>query len=64
MIDIKSKEKLMYLWRASLINHSRTFRIQVEVAAPDYDNAVILAKNVNPEYDKVEWCRKILSFTD
>ena len=56
--------KFMYLWRASLINRNNTVRIQVEVAAPDYDNAVILAKNVNPEYDKVEWCRKILSFTD
>ena len=54
--------KFMYLWRASLINRNNTVRIQVEVAAPDYDNAVILAKNVNPEYDKVEWCRKILSF--
>ena len=56
--------KFMYLWRASLINRNNTVRIQVEVAAPDYDNAVILANNVNPEYDKVEWCRKILSFTD
>ena len=53
----------MYLWRASVINRSRSFRILVEVAAPDYDNAVILAKNIDSKYDEVEWCRKILSFS-
>ena len=31
----------MCLWRLSLINNRLNFRIQVEVAAPDYDNAVI-----------------------
>ena len=50
----------MYLWRASVINLRLNFRIYVEVAAPDYNNAVTLAKNVNPGYDEVEWCRKIL----
>ena len=53
----------MYLWRASVINRSRSFRILVEVAAPEYDNAVILAKSVQPGCDEVEWCRKILSFS-
>lgn len=58
------KDKIVkHLWRASLINRSRTFRIQVEVAATDYDNAVILAKNVDSDYVEVEWCRKILTFS-
>ena len=53
----------MHLWRASLINRSLGFRYIVEVAAMDYDNAVELAKSVQPGYDEVEWCRKILSFS-
>ena len=56
------KDKAMHLWRASLINRRRSFRIQVEVAAQDYDNAVARAKCINPECVEVEWCRKILSF--
>lgn len=55
----------MYLWRASVLNLKRrlNFRIQVEVVASDYDNAVALAKNISPGYDEIEWCRKILSFS-
>ena len=55
----------MYLWRASVLNLNRrlNFRIQVEVVASDYDNAVALAKNISPGYDEIEWCRKILSFS-
>ena len=54
---------MKHLWRASLINRSRTFRIQVEVAATDYDSAVVLAKNVDSDCAEVEWCRKILTFS-
>ena len=54
----------MCLWRLSLINNRLNFRIHVEVAAPDYNDAVALAKNIQPGYDEVEWCRKILSFSD
>ena len=57
------KEKAMYLWRASVINRRLNFRIQVEVAASDYGNAIALAKNISPGYDEIEWCRKILSFS-
>ena len=58
------KDKVMkHLWRASLINRSRTYRIQVEVAATDYDSAVVLAKNVDSDCVEVEWCRKILTFS-
>lgn len=53
----------MYCWRASVINRTLNFRIYVEVAAPDYYNAVALAKRVNPGYDEIEWCRMILSFS-
>ena len=58
------KEKAMHIWRASLINRRRSSRIQVEVAAQNYDNAVARAKCINPEYVEVEWCMKILSFSN
>ena len=50
----------MYLWRASVINNRLNFHIHVEVAAVDYDDAVARAKNIQPGYDEVEWCRESL----
>lgn len=58
------KEKAMYLWRASVVNRKLNFRIHVEVTAPDYDTAVARAKNIQPGYDEVEWCKVILSFSE
>ena len=54
----------MYLWRASVINNRLNFRIHIELAAPDYDSAVARAKDLQPGYDEVEWCRAILSFSE
>ena len=54
----------MYLWKASVINNRLNFRIHVELAAPDYDSAVARAKDLQPGYDEVEWCRAILSFSE
>ena len=53
----------MYLWRASVINRTLNFSIQVEVAASDYDTAIARAKDIRPGFNEVEWCRKILTFS-
>ena len=63
-LSIEKKEKAMYLWKASVINNRLNFRTHVELAAVDYDDAVARAKNIQPGYDEVEWCRAILSFSE
>lgn len=49
----------MKKFKASVINRILNFRRYVDVVAPDFRNAIILAKRAFPGYDEVEWCRAV-----